>query len=966
MTHLSYDEPESWVGSSTGRTTEVRGTQLIRLAVIVGLAYYVGTRIGFALTLKPSPVSTLWPPNSILLAAFLLTARSSWWAVLGGAFVAHLIGQLQSGIPIPMVLGWFVTNASEGLIGATLIRHYIKGPVDLSSFRQVSIFVAAAFLGTSLSSFLDAGMVSLAGRAPSGFWDVWLTRTPGNLLASLTLVPVILTWSRTELSEFRAAPARCYVEAGLLAAGLLAVCAFVFVSLEEVPPTAPVLLYAPLPFLVWAAIRFGPRGTSACLLLVGGLAIWGVVGGHGPFVGRSAPENALSIQLFLAMISVPLLTLAAVMQEREQSQVAARQDQERLDLALSASEVGTWEWCIADDTGSMSPKSRQILGVPDSDEVVTHNDFLNLVSSQDRAAVAQAMQDCMSNGSAYECEFRVPLAGGGVRWVLAKGKVLYDTLGKPDRFLGVNVDITDRKSAAELRHEEVALRQSEARFRELADTMPQIVWSAGPGGQLEYFNQRWYGLTGAESASTEEASWLSMTHPDDRQALLQAWGESVRTGQPCQVEHRLRVQTTGRYRWHLARALPVRDGSGAVIRWYGSCTDIEDQKLVERELRKARLELEERVAERTTELSSAVLALRDEIAERIAAERALRSSEERFGKAFHSSPDAITVVRQSDYRFIEVNEKWEAMFGYSRAEVLGRTSYDLGLVVHSDESDHARTVLDARGSLRDYELDVRNDITEWKRSQALLQEQQRELAHLSRVAALGELSGTLAHELNQPLAAILANARAAERILSTAVPNIPELREILKDIAFDDRRAGEVISRLRGLLKKGDPQLRPVRLDDIVQEVTTLLHSELIERRVSVEAHLSPCMPLVLGDRVQLQQVLLNMMMNACDAMADQPAPTRKMIIATTLTAEGQVQLSVKDNGVGVPPSRLEQIFDPFVTTKDHGLGLGLAICRSIVTAHGGRLWAMNNPGRGASLLMALDPIEDGRGQQAR
>ncbi len=120
---------------------------LIRLAVIVGLAYYVGTRIGFALTLKPSPVSTLWPPNSILLAAFLLTARSSWWAVLGGAFVAHLIGQLQSGIPIPMVLGWFVTNASEGLIGATLVRHYIKDPVDLSSFRQVSIFVAACLPG---------------------------------------------------------------------------------------------------------------------------------------------------------------------------------------------------------------------------------------------------------------------------------------------------------------------------------------------------------------------------------------------------------------------------------------------------------------------------------------------------------------------------------------------------------------------------------------------------------------------------------------------------------------------------------------------------------------------------------------------------------------------------------------------------------------------------------------------------
>src|SRR5688572_11017215 len=373
MTQFSYDERDSWAPFSTGRTTELRATHLIRLAVIVGLAYYIGTRIGFALTLTPSPVSTLWPPNSILLAAFLLTARSSWWAVLGGAFVAHLIGQLQSGIPVPMVLGWFVTNTSEGLIGATLVRHYIKGPVDLSSFRQISIFVTAAFLGTSLSSFLDAGLVTLAGRAPSGFWDVWLTRTPGNVLASLTLVPVILTWSRAQLSEFRAAPARCYVEAGLLVAGLLAVCAFVFVRLGEVP-SVPVLLYAPLPFLVWAAIRFGPRGTSTCLLLVAGLAIWGAVHGHGPFVSRSPAENALSIQLFLTMTSVPLLTLAAVMREREQSQIAARQYQERLDLALSASQVGTWEWCIADDTGSMSPKSRQILGVPGSHQVVTQND----------------------------------------------------------------------------------------------------------------------------------------------------------------------------------------------------------------------------------------------------------------------------------------------------------------------------------------------------------------------------------------------------------------------------------------------------------------------------------------------------------------------------------------------------------------------------------------------------------------
>jgi C4-dicarboxylate-specific signal transduction histidine kinase len=250
------------------------------------------------------------------------------------------------------------------------------------------------------------------------------------------------------------------------------------------------------------------------------------------------------------------------------------------------------------------------------------------------------------------------------------------------------------------------------------------------------------------------------------------------------------------------------------------------------------------------------------------------------------------------------------------------------------------------------------DVTERKRAELMLQEQQRELAHLSRVAALGELSGALAHELNQPLAAILANARAAQRMMSAERPNVGEIREILEDIASDDRRAGEVISRLRSLLKKGDLQARPVKMEDIVGEVLELLHSELIQRRVSADTRLAPNLPPALGDRVQLQQVLLNLIFNACDAMAGRPPADRRITIATALTDQGAVQLSVSDQGVGIPEGRLEQIFDPFVTTKENGLGLGLAICRSIVTAHGGRLWAVNNVDRGATLLMVMDPVK--------
>ena len=189
-------------------------------------------------------------------------------------------------------------------------------------------------------------------------------------------------------------------------------------------------------------------------------------------------------------------------------------------------------------------------------------------------------------------------------------------------------------------------------------------------------------------------------------------------------------------------------------------------------------------------------------------------------------------------------------------------------------------------------------------------------------------------------------------------PDMAELHEILDDIAFDDRRAGEVISRLRNLLKKGDLKPRPVRLDDIVGDVLGLLHSDLIERRVSAAPQLAPGLPPVLGDRVQLQQVLLNLILNACDAMADRDPGDRLLTIATALTPRGLVQLSVSDEGIGISEARLEQIFEPFVSTKENGLGLGLAISRSIIMAHGGRLWAVSNVGRGATFFLELDPTD--------
>jgi two-component system, LuxR family, sensor kinase FixL len=259
-----------------------------------------------------------------------------------------------------------------------------------------------------------------------------------------------------------------------------------------------------------------------------------------------------------------------------------------------------------------------------------------------------------------------------------------------------------------------------------------------------------------------------------------------------------------------------------------------------------------------------------------------------------------------------------------------------------------------------YIINIR-DVTARKRAEMEAEEQRRELAHLSRVASLGELSGALAHELNQPLAAILANTRAAQRIMMHGRPDLAEVRDILEDIALDDRRAGEVIGRLRALLKKGEARISEIDVNELVLDVRALLHSDLIRRRVSADTELEPSLPPVFGERVQLQQVLINLVGNACDAMVGTGAHQRLITISTGLTPEGWVQLSVRDRGDGIPQERLDRIFDAFFTTKENGLGLGLAISRSIATAHGGRLWAANDPSGGATFHLVLNPADPHR-----
>jgi PAS domain S-box-containing protein len=249
------------------------------------------------------------------------------------------------------------------------------------------------------------------------------------------------------------------------------------------------------------------------------------------------------------------------------------------------------------------------------------------------------------------------------------------------------------------------------------------------------------------------------------------------------------------------------------------------------------------------------------------------------------------------------------------------------------------------------------DITKRKQAELEAARQRNEMVHLSRVTMLGELSGSIAHELNLPLSAILSNAQAGQRVLANGHADLTELREILNDIVSEDKRAGEVIRHLRLWLKKGEVHQRSLHINKVVQDVLKLIHSDLVNQKVAVNCELAQNLPDVTGDPVQLQQVLVNLVVNACDAMADCNTPERRLLIRTGTengNGNGAVLVSVTDRGGSIPEEKMEQIFEPFFTTKAKGMGLGLSVCHSIIAAHRGKLWATNNAHCGATLHFSL------------
>lgn len=382
---------------------------------------------------------------------------------------------------------------------------------------------------------------------------------------------------------------------------------------------------------------------------------------------------------------------------------------------------------------------------------------------------------------------------------------------------------------------------------------------------------------------------------------------------------------------------------------------------------------------------AALLAAR---ARRQRSEAALRESEARMNLAAEAVNLGLWVwdVRQDD---IWATVKCRALFGFTPDEPV--TFADFAARVHPDDRPEmeqaARQALELKAT---YEAEYRAclpaggtrwisargvatgtgagpatrllgvclDLTEKKQADLKIQRQHAELAHVSRVSIMGELSASMAHELNQPLTAILTNAQAAQRFIAGGQADVNEFREILKDIVYDTTRARDVIRHLRALVKRSEPAFTRLDAGDTIREVVGFLHGDIVARNVHVSLELTPDLPAIHGDRIQMQQILINLLLNAFDALNGNPVADRLVTVVTMMESPQFIRVTVRDRGVGIPPHKIDSIFEPFFTTKPEGMGMGLSVTRSIVEAHGGRIWAENNVEGGAAFHFTL-PVDE-------
>ncbi|ORE94229.1 Nodulation protein V [Stappia sp. 22II-S9-Z10] len=556
-------------------------------------------------------------------------------------------------------------------------------------------------------------------------------------------------------------------------------------------------------------------------------------------------------------------------------------------------------------------------------------------------------------------------------------------------------------SRLSLHQARTALGESEANLRIMADTVPQILWQALPDGRIVYLSRRWTEMTGATIAdglAGDGLAFLGWFHPDEQPTALEEWTEFIRDGVPFEFYRRLRM-ADGSHRWLQISASPVRAaGSGEIEKWAGVATDIDDEMRAQLTVRATNQTLEARVAERTAELARSERRYRSAfeqthvamleldltaVAQELDAARLRGNGDGAADLAAH--PEAFERCLNA-LRVLDANRAAVDLFGATDRETLlarrgplirSRTAEDIdryyALVERREtiEAEAEIVVLDGRvvkvlfgvspieaPDGRCHVLVGMIDVTERDRAQELLLAAQEELGRANRAATLGALSASIAHELNQPIGAVMMDAQTAARWLERDPPDLASAKRALARVAGNAERASGILRRTREQLVKGRRSVEPLDAGEVAASAIALIERELRLNRTRAELRVADDLAPVEADRIELQQVIINLVMNAVQAMRDTP-PAEREVIVDVSRVETEVAVAITDRGSGIDPAHIDRLFEAFYTTKPGGMGMGLQICRATIESFGGTLDVRNNEAKGATFAFTL-PLLNG------
>ncbi|PDT77495.1 MASE1 domain-containing protein [Sinorhizobium sp. BJ1] len=929
--------------------------QFLHLGFFVA-AYVLGCGFAQSLAIVPGTGISIWPPGGLFMATLILASRHSWpWWVLGGLLAELFSNFLWFHSPFPAAVLIYAGNALEAVVGAWLVNRACKHPVRLETLQEVLAFVVlAAGIAPVVSATVGSATLAWFGIQSQSFTTAWPLWWIGDATGVLIVAPLALVVLQNWRGKAQLSAAQ-WMEACVLGLIFLGVAAL---SLSGFLP----FVYITMPPLLWAAVRFEFKGAAVALILLAVITAVFTISGSSEFAGdtESQRHKHFMLQLFLAVSAFSALIVAAISRQHQLAVLTLRQSVEALrdgkrELSQLVDMVPSLLWRLSPEGEPTFFNQRLInflgLDMADADkpgmsrlaaiiEAAVHPD--------DAASLREALNHSFVTGERFSKTYRLRRADGVYRWVEGSAEPLRDESGRILQWYGLSHDIDDQ-----LRVEE-ALRRSERQLQQLIDTVPVQIWCVTPGGEPAYINKTMMDYIGLKLEDFDAQQGLAgaiqtIVHPDDRIPLQRALTHSFSTGEAFELKFRNR-RRDGSYRWTEGRADPLRDESGRIIRWYGANVDIHDFVTSQEALRERERSLWELVETLPVMIDCAA-----PDGEPLYRSRQLReflgyeleeldgTGKSRLAGTLDAGvhPDDVAGVKERYAHSLSTGEP------YARKHRLRRFDGEYRWV-----DTRAAAMRNAEGAIVQWNvtcLDIDGEV----RAQEELRLAQENLARASQAASLAELSASIAHEVNQPLAAVVANSHACQRWLTAEPPNLVRAQKTVERIIRDANAAADVVSRIRALFKQSVETRHATALDSVIAEARDLTAEEAARRRVRMDVDVDSNLPPVALDRVQIQQVLVNLIRNGMEAMDTITSDRVLRIRVRRMGDTAETEISDRGRGVESP----DKIFEPFFTTKAHGMGMGLAICRSIVESHGGRLWVEKNQPHGATFVFTL-PVE--------